>query len=366
MNQVHQMLRAYVLLERDVDYVVTDGRVVLVDALTGRKLPDNRYQHDLHAALEAKEGVEILAAHETLARISVPGFVRQYSMLSGLTGTAMDSAGEFERDYGKPVVRVPSAQPSRRVGLPSRLYRTEAGKLAALRDEIRLCRRAGRPVLVGTVTVEQSELISRLLDEHGIDHRLLNAVNSASEAEIVKSAGAYGAVTIATNMAGRGTDIVVDSGLDARIVEGYLSLAHDLLADGAAEVRLQCDSTTEADALLSGVRADGGGLSESYSSRDRTVTLRNSSGNGEGGAASLDFGLGLYVIATEMNRSHRADRQLRGRTARQGAFGSLSVDSVCGGRAAVLPRWEWRRLCPAIRRSGPRDGANAAPVAATD
>ena len=141
MNQVHQMLRAYGLLKRDVDYVVSDGRVVLVDALTGRMLPDNRYQHDLHAALEAKEGVEIQAAHETLARISVPGFVRQYSMLSGLTGTAVDSAGEFEREYGKPVVRVPSAQPSRRVDLPSRLYRTEAGKLAALLDEIRLCRR---------------------------------------------------------------------------------------------------------------------------------------------------------------------------------------------------------------------------------
>ena len=332
MNQVHQMLRAYGLLKRDVDYVVTDGRVVLVDALTGRMLPDNRYQHDLHAALEAKEGVEIQAAHETLARISVPGFVRQYSMLSGLTGTAVDSAGELEREYGKPVVRVPSAQPSRRVDLPSRLYRTEAGKLAALLDEIRLCRMVGRPVLVGTVTVEQSELISRLLDEHGIDHRLLNAVNSASEAEIVRSAGSHGAVTIATNMAGRGTDILVEPGLDARIIAGYLSLAHDLLADGAGEVRLSCGSTAEADALLAGVRADGGGLSESYSSRYRAVSLKKPSGNGAGRVVTLEFGLGLYVIATEMNRSRRADRQLRGRTARQGAFGSsrlvLSAEDV--------------------------------------
>ena len=332
MNQVHQMLRAYVLLKRDVDYVVSDGRVVLVDALTGRMLPDNRYQHDLHAALEAKEGVEILAAHDTLARISVPGFVRQYSMLSGLTGTATDSTGEFEREYGKPVVRVPSAQPSRRVDLPSRLYRTEAGKLAALLDEIRLCRRVGRPVLVGTVTVEQSELISRLLDEHRIDHRLLNAVNSASEAEIVKSAGAHGAVTIATNMAGRGTDILVEPGLDARTVGGYLSLAHDLLADGAGEVTFECGSTAEADALLAGLRADGGDIGESYSSRDRTVSLKKPSGSGAGRVVTLEFGLGLYVIATEMNRSRRADRQLRGRTARQGAFGSsrlvLSAEDV--------------------------------------
>ena len=332
MNQVHQMLRAYVLLKRDVDYVVSDGRVVLVDALTGRRLPDNRYQHDLHAALEAKEGVEILAAHDTLARISVPGFVRQYSMLSGLTGTAVDSAGEFEREYGKPVVRVPSAQPSQRVDLPSRLYRTEAGKLAALLDEIRLCRMVGRPVLVGTVTVEQSEMISRLLDEHGIDHRLLNAVNSASEAEIVRSAGSHGAVTIATNMAGRGTDILVEPGLDARTVGGYLSLAHDLLADGAGEATFECGSTAEADALLAGLRADGGDIGESYSSRDRTVSLKKPSGEGAGRVVTLEFGLGLYVIATEMNRSCRADRQLRGRTARQGAFGSsrlvLSAEDV--------------------------------------
>ena len=366
MNQVHQMLRACVLLERDVDYVVTDGRVVLVDALTGRKLPDNRYQYDLHAALEAKEGVEILAAHETLARISVPGFVRQYSMLSGLTGTAMDSAGEFGREYGKLVVRVPSAQPSRRVDLPSRLYRTEAGKLAALLDEIRLCRRAGRPVLVGTVTVEQSELISRLLDEQGIDHRLLNAVNCASEAEIVKSAGAYRAVTIATNMAGRGTDILVEPGLDARIIAGYLSLAHDLLADGAAEVRLECGSTTEADALLAGVRADGGGLSESYSSRDRAVGLKKPSGNGAGRVVTLELRSGPLChcygdepVPQGGPAAARAHRQA-------GCLRLLPVDSVRRGRSAVLPWWERRRLCPAHRRSGSRDGANAAPVAATD
>jgi preprotein translocase subunit SecA len=139
-------------------------------------------------------------------------------------------------------------------------------------------------------------------------------------------------VTIATNMAGRGTDILVEPGLDARIIAGYLSLAHDLLADGAGEVRLSCGSTAEADALLAGVRADGGGLSESYSSRYRAVSLKKPSGSGAGRVVTLEFGLGLYVIATEMNRSRRADRQLRGRTARQGAFGSsrlvLSAEDV--------------------------------------
>ena len=339
MNQVHQMLRAYVLLERDVDYVVTGGKVILIDALTGRRLPDNRYQHDLHAALEAKQGVEIQAAHETLARITVPGFIRQYSMLSGLTGTAMDSADEFEREYGKRVVRVPSTQPSRRVDLRSRLYRTEAGKLAAILDEVKLCRLVGRPLLIGTVTVEQSERLSSLLDEHGIAHRLLNAVNSASEAEIVRSAGAHGAVTIATNMAGRGTDILVEPGLDARITAGYLSLAHDLLAGGATEVRLECGSATEADALLATLRADDGGLSEGYWSRDRTVSFEKPSGGGSGRVVTLEFGLGLYVIATEMNQSRRADRQLRGRTARQGGFGSSRLILSAEDAQRSLPGW---------------------------
>ena len=340
MNQVHQMLSAYVLLERDVDYVVTEGKIVLVDGLTGRKLPENRYQHDLHAALEAKEGVEVLPAHETLAQISVPGFIRQYSALSGLTGTALDSADEFKREYGKSVVRVPSAQPSQRTDLTPKIYRTSTGKLDALVREVRLCRRVGRPVLVGTVTVEQSERIGRIFNEHGIEHRLLNAVNSASEAEIVRTAGAPGAVTIATNMAGRGTDIIVEPGLDDRIIAGYLSLVRELLAEEVDEVEMRCASDTEAHVLLAAVSICRD-LSASHDGPVASVILRSEATknlkplNGHPSqprATTLDFGLGLYVIATEINQSRRADRQLRGRTARQGTFGSsrfiLSAEDV--------------------------------------
>ena len=322
MNQVHQMLRAYALLKRGVDYVVTDGRVVLVDGPTGRRLPDNRYQHDLHAALEAKEGVETLDSYETLARVSVPGFVGRYSELSGLTGTAVDSADEFRREYGKKVVRIPSALPSRRVDLPSRLYRTEAEKLGALVDEVALCRRVGRPALVGTVTVEQSERISRLFGERGIEHRLLNAVNSASEAEIVRSAGAPGAVTIATNMAGRGTDIVTEPGLDDRIAAGYLSVVREMLREGVDEVRLACGSSDEVDVLLGAVRTGPGGLRASRTDGGLAITRSRPFPRGTKRVSALDFGLGLYVAVTQMNQSRRADRQLRGRTARQGAFGS--------------------------------------------
>ena len=330
MNQVHQMLSAYVLLERDVDYVVTEGKIVLVDGLTGRKLPDNRYQHDLHAALEAKEGVEVLPAHETLAQISVPGFIRQYSALSGLTGTALDSADEFRREYGKSVVRVPSAQPSQRTDLHSKIYRTSTEKLDTVVRDVRLCRRVGRPVLLGTVTVEQSEGVSRAFREHRIEHRLLNAVNSASEAEIVRSAGAPGAVTIATNMAGRGTDIIVSPDLDDRIIAGYLSLVRELLAEEVDEVEMRCASDTEAHVLLAAVSICRD-LSASHDGPVASVILRSEATKNlkpqydhpaEPRATTLDFGLGLYVIATEINQSRRADRQLRGRTARQGTFGS--------------------------------------------
>jgi len=325
MNQVHQLLRAYVVLQRNVDYVVSEGRVVLVDELTGRLLPDNRYQHDLHAALETKEGVEVLAPDETLAQTSVPGFMRRYASIAGLTGTALDATDEFGREYGLSVVRVPSAQASQRVDLPSILYGTRLEQLDALVDYVKLCRRVGRPVLVGTVTVEQSEEVSRLLIDHGIEHSLLNAVNNAAEALTVKSVGKFGAVTIATNMAGRGTDIVMELGVDRQIVAGYLGYLRELFEGGASRVELVCASDAEASVLMDSVSK-----SPEFSGIDRrpgalaTVVVRmaNSPESSSGRPVTLEFGLGLCVIATEMNQSQRADRQLRGRTARQGAYGS--------------------------------------------
>lgn len=213
-SQVHTMLHAHLLLARDADYMVTEGRVVLIDAVTGRGRPDSRYQHGLQNALEAKEGLTVLPETEALAQISVQGFMRQYSHVAGMTGTALGARDEFRRAYGLKVAAVPPTRPSRRTDLPTRVFATRDDKLQAVLDEVKASHATGRPVLVGTRTVEQSEDVSRLLSAEGVEHTLLNAVNSAEEAAVVRSAGTYGAVTVATNMAGRGTDIVLEPGLD--------------------------------------------------------------------------------------------------------------------------------------------------------
>lgn len=285
MNQVYQMLRAYVLLKKEVHYVVTNGEIVLIDEFTGRTLSDSRYQQGLHAAIEAKERVPVHPETETLAQISVRGFVRQYARVAGMTGTAADASVEFEREYGLGVVQLPPNQPSMRTDFDTRLYTTRDSKLAAILDEIKFCREIGRPVLVGTLTIEQSEEISHMLTEEGIEHSLLNAVTNSDEAEIIRSAGTFGKVTIATNMAGRGTDIILEPGLNERIAEEYEAL---MVRDG---------STSHA------------GLSNTVHDNGRSHAV-------------ISKTLGLYVIGTEMNYSSRIDRQLRGRAGRQGAFGA--------------------------------------------
>ena len=327
MNQAYQMLRAYVLLKRDVDYVVVDGEVVLIDQSTGRTLPDNQYRWGLHAALEAKEGLPVNAERETLAQTSVQGFISRYSHVAGMTGTALECRDELEREYGLKVVAVPPTRPPIRVDYGVRLYLNRRDKLAAIVDEVKACKRVGRPVLVGTLTVEQSEELSGLLGEHGIEHNLLNAVTNSAEAEIIKSAGSFGAVTIATNMAGRGTDIVLDPGADLRILEEYVKLVLDLLDNHVGQVELGC-GTSEEEALLR----------KALGARSGLTTVRSDSGPGLYGTVltvsqrpdgpfadrrvRLEFGLGLYVLGTEKDRAARVDRQLRGRSGRQGAFGA--------------------------------------------
>ena len=320
LNQVHQMLRAQVLLDRDVDYTVIDGEVVLIDELTGRTLAENRYQDGLHAALEAKEGVDVRPECEVLAQISVPGMLTRYPQVCGMTGTAVDSREELERNYGLRVVRVEPHLGSRRVDHGPRVYLTRADKLAAVVDEVRRCRSVGRPVLVGTLTVEQSEEISGLLTAEGISHNLLNAVRDDGEAEVVRQAGAFGAVTIATNMAGRGTDIVLDDDLDERVAAGYRRRVMGLLTDGR-RVELACGSAEEA-RIIEGafdVRRDG-----TCTVQRTGATLRVWRGDEDepGESISLEAGLGLYVVGTELNRSVRVDRQLWGRSGRQGAHGA--------------------------------------------
>ena len=324
MNQVHQMLRASLMLRRDEDYVVADGQVVLIDSLTGRRRPDSRYQHGLHAALEAKEGVAVSPDSEVLAQISVQGLVGRYQRVSGMTGTALSSADEFRRAYGLDVAEVPPLEPSKRMDVPARVYSTLDDKLAAVLEEVESCRRVGRPVLVAALTVDQSAEISRLLDRHGITHNLLNAVTNAQEAEVVKSAGRFGAVTVSTNMAGRGTDIVLEPGLDRRVAHRYVELVNDLLVGSAARVVLSCASSDLADVFESTLRESAGlGVSrtESRGSTQLMVTATRRR-NSDKRTVHLDAGLGLHVVGTEMNESSRVDLQLRGRGGRQGEFGS--------------------------------------------
>ena len=325
MNQLHQLLKAFVLVKRDVDYLVEDGNVVLIDELTGRTLPDNIYNRGLHAAIQAKERVTVEPERETLAQISVRGLVEQYSMVAGLTGTAVDAADEFKSEYGLTVVRVPSTRPRVRIDFGTRVYQTTDDKLAAIVDEIERCRRVGRPVLAGTLTIEQSERLSDMLSNAGIPHDLLNAVNDAGEARIVKDAGSFRAVTLATNMAGRGTDIVLQPGLNDRIVEGYVALIQDLLNEGLDHVRLDCSSIDEC-ALISAALSDAGYLVVSEmpdaDHAGPSLTVSRNAEKMRARGTSVEFGLGLHVVGTELNQSSRIDRQLRGRSGRQGAPGT--------------------------------------------
>ena len=217
-NQVHQAMRARLLLRRGVDYVVVEGQVVLVDQLTGRRRPDTTYRNGLHTALESKEGLPINPDRQTAAQISVQGFLRQYAHLSGMTGTALSSREELRRLYGLDVTRVPTSLPSRRVDMRPLVFDTTNEKLRAMVDEVEACVRAGRPVLVCTLTVEQSQSVSRALRDRGIPHRTLNAVNSTDEEAVVRAAGRRGSVTVATNMAGRGTDIVPEPGAGLHVI----------------------------------------------------------------------------------------------------------------------------------------------------
>ena len=335
MNQVHQMLRAYLLLERDVDYVVVDDSVVLVDEATGRTKQDSRYQHGLQEALEAKEGVTVCSQGQVLAQISVQGFVGQYASVAGMTGTALVAQDEFAKLYGLEVVDIPRTRRSRRSDLQPTLYVTRNDKLKAAVDEVKLCQRVGRPVLVAALTVEQSKEIGALLRQNGITHNLLNAETDFDEARIVRDAGAYGVVTVATNMAGRGTDILLEPGLSDRIASGYVDLVDELLSEEHGRVVLRCSTREEAEVL----RSKLGGSALPALSRARVnvdefeISVESDPQHAaQANTVSLEAGLGLHVIGTEMNESARTDVQIRGRTGRQGEYGSsrfiLSLEDV--------------------------------------
>ena len=289
---LNNAIRAKELFERDKEYVVQNGEVLIVDEHTGRILAGRRYNEGLHQAIEAKENVEIKAENQTLATITLQNYFRMYDKLSGMTGTAMTEAAEFNQIYKLGVVPIPTNQPNIRVDLPDTIYRTEGAKFAAVVEDIQECQEKGQPVLVGTASVEKSEVLSALLKKSGVRHEVLNAKHHEREASIVGEAGRRGAVTVATNMAGRGTDIMLGGNPEMRA-------AADLEARGLDPVESPEDYEAAWPDALS--KAE-----ESVKAEHEEVT-------------SLG---GLYVLATERHESRRIDNQLRGRSARQGDPGS--------------------------------------------
>lgn len=326
-NQIYQTLRAFLMLHRDVDYFVTEDSVVLIDKSTGRARLDCIYQQGLQTALEAKEGVASHPDYETLAQISVEGFIQSYRTVSGMTGTASSSSREFLQKYGFPVAVVPPTQPLNRVDLGYKVYLNRRDKLAAIIDLVIDRHKVGQPVLVGTPTVERSEEISRLLSEHGIRHNLLNALSCDLEAETIKDAGRSGAVTVATNMAGRGTDILLDPGLDSAIAERHVELIARILSQEAGSVLIDCHSPQEAGILrtaLANSMCFTTNLEEQGGFWRLVVTLKGHVKGHEcpaDGLVILDFSLGLHVIGTEIYDTPRTGLQLNGRSGRQGDFG---------------------------------------------
>ena len=304
-HYLNQAIRAWGIMHRDQDYVIKDGQVVIVDAFTGRMMFGRRYSDGLHQAIEAKEGVNIQKESKTLATITFQNYFRLYQKLSGMTGTALTEEPEFRKIYNLDVVEIPTNRPLARRDEPDVVYKTANAKYTAIIEKIRACHDKGQPVLVGTVSIDKSELISRLLKKEKIPHNVLNAKHHMREAEIVAQAGAFGAVTISTNMAGRGTDIKLGGNPE------YMALSR-LRKDGVAEELVAvADSYFETDneEILS-VRRQYQALLEEF----RAVV--------DPEAEKVRAAGGLYIIGTERHESRRIDNQLRGRSGRQGDPGA--------------------------------------------
>jgi preprotein translocase subunit SecA len=277
MHHLNAALRAHALFRRDVDYMVRDNQVVIVDEFTGRTLPGRRWSEGLHQAVEAKEGVPIQNENQTLASITFQNYFRLYSKLAGMTGTADTEAYEFQQIYGLEVVVIPTHMPMIRTDNADLVYLTQKEKFSAIIDDIKDCRKRGQPALVGTTSIETSEYLSRLLQKENIPHQVLNAKYHEKEAEIVAQAGRPSTMTIATNMAGRGTDIVLGGSLDADLVA---------IKDQPDEVKQK--------------------IRDEWQKRHEQVVASG----------------GLHIVGTERHESRRVDNQLRGRSGRQGDPGS--------------------------------------------
>ena len=300
-HHIDQAIRAHGIMKRDIDYVVKDGEVIIVDEFTGRLMLGRRYSDGLHQAIEAKEHVRVQSENKTLATITFQNYFRLYGKLSGMTGTAMTEEEEFAAIYNLDIIEIPTNKPVIRIDNSDVVYKNEAGKLRAIIEQIRVCHDKGQPVLVGTVSIEKSEQLSKLLRKAGIPHNVLNAKHHEKEAEIVAQAGKFGAVTIATNMAGRGTDIMLGGNAE------YLAKADLRKAGFTEEVIAEATgyAETEDEEILKARTLFAERMAEHKKSIDAEADRVREAG-------------GLYIIGTERHESRRIDNQLRGRSGRQG------------------------------------------------
>ena len=304
-HHINQAIKAHGIMKRDVDYVLKDGEVIIVDEFTGRLMYGRRYNEGLHQAIEAKEGVKVARESKTLATITFQNFFRLYNKLSGMTGTAMTEETEFQEIYKLDVIEIPTNKPIARIDENDVVYKTEKAKFEAVIENIIECNKKGQPVLVGTVTIEKSELLSAMLKRKGVKHNVLNAKHHEKEAEIVAQAGKFGAVTIATNMAGRGTDIMLGGNAE------YLAKAA-LRHDGLSE-----ELITEATGFA---ETDN---SEILTAREQYKNYYNKfKADIAPEAEAVRNAGGLAIIGTERHDSRRIDNQLRGRAGRQGDPGN--------------------------------------------
>lgn len=304
-HHINQAIRAHGIMKNDIDYVVKDGEVIIVDEFTGRLMIGRRYNEGLHQAIEAKEGVKVAHESKTLATITFQNYFRLYEKLSGMTGTALTEEAEFREIYKLDVVVIPTNKPMIRQDMADQVYRTENGKFKAVVRQIEECNKTGQPVLVGTVSIEKSEQISNLLRMKGIKHQVLNAKQHEKEAQIIAQAGKLGTVTIATNMAGRGTDIMLGGNAEFMAINDLRKqgLTEELITEATGHAETDDEEIIDARNKFSGLLAKY--KVEVDKEHEAVVSLG-----------------GLFIIGTERHESRRIDNQLRGRSGRQGDPGA--------------------------------------------
>ena len=306
-HHINQAIKARGVMQRDVDYVVRDGQIIIVDEFTGRLMFGRRYNEGLHQAIEAKEGVKVQHESKTLATITFQNYFRLYGKLSGMTGTALTEEEEFRHTYKLDVIEIPTNKPIARKDNPDAVYKNERGKIKATIARIEACHAKGQPILVGTVSIEKSEELSKILKAKGIKHTVLNAKYHEKEADIVAQAGKSGAVTIATNMAGRGTDIMLGGNAE--------TMALDELKKGDYTPELIYEANGHADTEDPEVLAIRAKFNELYEKYKKET---------DADAEKVRAAGGLYILGTERHESRRIDNQLRGRAGRQGDPGESS------------------------------------------